>query len=247
MSPSDVRLGRRPNKGLLPSRGAVHAARNADRTGAALSATTATRVAAELRRRILLGELRPGQRLKIDDVALLCDVSHMPVREALHELEAEGVLDVFPRRGAVVRGVDAGFVRNMYDIREAIEGMLTERCAERIDQPGLARLDALVTAYELAAKKRQPAGLLDANRAIHDTINEVANNPPAVRLLTQGRLLIEALRMRFGFGSGRVDSVVAQHRALFRAIARHDVERAGYLARQHCVSARDDLLAMLHR
>jgi len=212
---------------------------------AAIGDTTAMRVAEDLRRRILLGELAPGQRLKIDDVALFCDVSHMPVREALHELEAEGVLDVFPRRGAVVRGVDAGFVRNMYDIREAIEGMLTERCAERIDKTNLARLDAVVTAYEIAATKREAAGLLEANREIHDMINDVANNPHAVRLLAQGRLLIEALRMRFGYGPGRVDTVVSQHRALFRAIAKHDVERAGRLARQHCLAARDDLLAML--
>jgi DNA-binding GntR family transcriptional regulator len=211
----------------------------------AIGATTAMRVAEDLRRRILLGELAPGQRLKIDDVAMMCDVSHMPVREALHELEAEGVLDVFPHRGAVVRGVDAGFVRNMYDIREAIEGMLSERCAARIDKVGLARLEAVVDAYEAAARKRHAPGLLDANRAIHDTINEVAANPQAVRLLGQGRLLIEALRLRFGYGPGRVDEVIAQHRAIVRAIAKHDVERAGRLARAHCIGARDDMLARM--
>ena len=51
--------------------------------------------------------------------------------------------------------------------------------------------------------------------------------------------------MRFGYGSGRVEDVVAQHRAIFRAIARHDVERAGKLARAHCITARDDLLALV--
>ena len=90
---------------------------------AALGATTATRVAAELRRRILAGEFTPGQRLKIDDLASLLAVSHMPVREALRELEGESVLEVFPHRGAVVKGVDERFVRNFYDIRAAVEGM----------------------------------------------------------------------------------------------------------------------------
>ncbi len=220
-------------------------ASNPNNDGAGIGATTAMRVAADLRRRILVGELAPGQRLKIDEVAALCDVSHMPVREALHELESEGVLDVFPHRGAVVRGVDAEFVRNTYDVREAIEGMLTERCAERIDKAGLARLEAAIDAYEAAAKKRLAPGLLDANRTIHETINDVAANPQAVRVLAQGRLLIEALRLRFGYGTGRVDVVIAQHRAIFRAIARHDVERAGKLARAHCITARDDLLALV--
>jgi DNA-binding GntR family transcriptional regulator len=214
---------------------------------AALSATTAMRVAEDLRRRILHGELRPGQRLKIDDLAALCEVSHMPIREALRDLEGEGVLDVLPHRGALIRGVDAQFVRNVYDVRAAIEGMLTERCCERIDDAGLAELTQAVAAYEAAAKRYggNPERLLDANRRIHETINAAANNAEAVRVLAQGRLLIEALRVRFGYGAGRVDAVIAQHRALLRAIARRDAERAGRLARAHCVGARDDLLARM--
>ena len=205
------------------------------------------RVAAVLRQRILVGELAPGAHLKLDEIAASCAVSHMPVREALHELESEGVIDVFPHRGAIVRGVDAQFVRDLYDVREAIEGMLTERCAKRIDKAGLARLEAAMTAHEIAARKRNPAALVTANRALHDTINEVAANPQASRVLAQGRLLIEALRLRFGYGGGRVDQVVAEHRALLRAIGKHDAAAAGRIARKHCVAARDDLLELLRR
>jgi DNA-binding GntR family transcriptional regulator len=213
----------------------------------AIGATTAMRVAADLRRRILHGEFAPGQRLKIDEIAALVDVSHMPVRVALQELEAEGVLDLLPHRGAVVRGVDADFVCNVYDVREAIEGMLTERCAERIDAAGLKRLHAANAAYESAAIDGDTSGLLDANRNIHDAINAAAANPEALRVLGQGRLLIEALRLRFGYGEGRIDTVLAQHAALYRAIAKRDVERAGRLARAHCRAARNDLLALLKR
>ena len=119
-------------------------------------ATTAMQVAADLRRRILQGELSPGQRLKIDDIAALCDVSHMPVRAALQELESEGVLDVYPHRGAVIRGVDARFVRNLLELRAAIEVMLTEHCAHAIDKAGLAELEALARDFEAAARARGP-------------------------------------------------------------------------------------------
>ena len=124
----------------------------------ASGATTAMHVAADLRRRILQGELSPGQRLKIDDIAALCNVSHMPVRGALQELEAEGVLDVYPHRGAVIRGVDARFVRNMLELRAAIEVMLTERCARSIDKAGLAALEALALDFEEAAARKDPLG-----------------------------------------------------------------------------------------
>ena len=63
-----------------------------------------------------------------------------------------------------------------------------------------------------------PATLVRANRALHDTINAAADNPEALRMLAQGRVLADALRLRFGYGDGRVDAVVAEHRALLRAI-----------------------------
>lgn len=211
----------------------------------AIGATTAMRVAEELRRRILSGELPPGQRLKIDDIAALLDVSHMPVRVALHELEAEGVLEVFPHRGAVIKGVDARFVRNLFDLRAAVEAMLTERCAERIDAAGIANLRLLAGAYEAAAAQNDAPAMVSANLRLHAAINQIADNPEAVRVLSQGRLLVQALRMRFGFGTDRAAVIVREHQALVEAIARHDLPVAGELARLHCMGARDDLLALI--
>lgn len=211
---------------------------------ASLSATTASRVAAELRRRIVGGELAPGQRLKIDELAALCAVSHMPVREALRELEGEGVLEVFPHRGAVIRGVDRRFVRNFYDVRAAIEGMLTERCAEHIDSSGFDALVAAAAEFE-AQSGGSAQALVAANRRFHDAINVAADNPEAQRMLEQGRVLADALRVRFGYGTGRVETVISEHRALLRAIERHDTERAGDIARRHCTRARDDLMKRL--
>ncbi len=209
------------------------------------SATSAMQVAADLRRRILLGEFKPGARMKIDDIAELCAVSHMPVRVALQELEAEGVLDLYPHRGAVIRAVDARFVRNMLELRAAIEVMLTEKCAQRIDRAALAELEALALDYEAAARRGEPLAIVSANLRLHDAINRVADNPEAVRMLSRGRLLIQALRVRFGFGPKRTDAVIAEHRALLRAIARKDGKRAGEIARRHCEGARDELLSLL--
>lgn len=210
---------------------------------ASLSTTTASRVADDLRRRILAGELHPGQRLKIDELAALCAVSHMPVREALRELEGEGVLEVFPHRGAVIRGVDRRFIRNLYDVRGAIEGLLAERCAELIDARTLEMLKAAANAFEEAGAHADHR--VAANSRFHAIINGAADNPEALRMLNQGRLLADALRARFGYGPGRVEAIVAEHRALVRAIARKDATQAGEIARRHCLRARDDLLKRL--
>jgi DNA-binding GntR family transcriptional regulator len=212
---------------------------------AGIGASTSMRVAADLRRRILNGELLPGSRLTIDDVAETCHVSHMPVRDALHELEREGVLDVSPRRGAMIRTVDAHFVRNTYDLRAAIEGLLTERCAAAIDAAGIEELHALAAAFDASTQRPAVLEVVQANRRLHDMINRHADNDEAIRVLGRGRLLVEALRLRFGFGPRRMASIVAEHRQLLAAIAARQVERAGRLAREHCERARDDLLARL--
>lgn len=207
-----------------------------------LSTTTAARVADELRRRILAGELMPGQRLKIDALAARLGVSHMPIREALRALEAEGVLEVYPHRGAIVRGVDRTFVENFYDIRAALEDMLASRCAARIDAGSLAKLKEAAQDFERAAGV-DPTAAVAANRRFHDIINAVADNPEAARMLAHGRVLADALRLRYGYGGGRVDTIVAEHRALVEAIERGDSAQAGHIARRHCIAARDDLVA----
>ncbi|HVF65263.1 MAG TPA: GntR family transcriptional regulator [Casimicrobiaceae bacterium] len=209
-----------------------------------LSSTTASRVADELRRRILNGEFAPGQRLKIDELAELFDVSHMPIREALRELAGEGVLEVHPHRGAVIHGVDRRFVRNFYDVRAAIEAMLAARCAERSDATVVALLKEAATRFE-AAGGDDSQGRVKADRRFHHLMNAAADNPQALRMLSQGRLLAEAMRLRFGYGGGRVEAIVAEHRALVRAIERHDADRAGEIARRHVQGARDDLLRQL--
>lgn len=216
------------------------------REGGAIGDTTAMRIAAELRRRILTGQIAPGDRLKIDEIAADCNVSHMPVRAAFQKLEVDGVLDLIPHRGAVIRSVDADFVRNLYDVRAAIEGMLAEGCAARVDATGLERLEAAVAAFESAAAgERDTAAMLAANQRFHDTVNEIPANPLAVHMLTHGRLLVESLRLRFGYNEQRLDRVLTEHRAIFHAIAKHDVESAGRLARIHAVGARDDILGWL--
>lgn len=213
--------------------------------GADTGTTTAMEVAADLRARILRGEFAPGQRLKIDDVAALCAVSHMPVRVALQELEAEGVLDLYPHRGAVIRGVDARFVRNMLNLRAAVEVMLTEQCARLIDKSSLSDISGMVLDFEAAAARQDALAIVDANLRLHHAINRVADNPEALQVLGRGRLLIQALRVRFGYRPGRTDVVRAEHRALLRAIARRDERKAGEIARKHCEGARDELLALL--
>jgi DNA-binding GntR family transcriptional regulator len=125
--------------------------------------------------------------------------------------------------------------------------MLSGRCAERIGADGLAELADAAGEVEASAARNDAAGVVAANRRFHDVINAAADNPEALRMLERGRVLADALRLRFGYGTGRAKEIIAEHTALVRAIRKRDPARAAEIARRHCMRARDDLLAQLER
>ena len=79
-----------------------------------------------------------------------------------------------------------------------------------------------------------PKARVAADRRFHDTINAAADNPQALRMLAQGRVLAEALRLRFGYGGGRVEAIIAEHRALCARSSAATAAQAGEIARRHC-------------
>lgn len=207
--------------------------------------TVYQRVHEQLRAEIIAGRLPAGARLKIQDLADRFGLSHMPVREALQQLQGEGLVVMAPNRGATVRRMDATFVRHLFDIREALEGFLTRQAATLMDAATMARLRAISAAFDAAAQARDAAAMVRSNRALHRTIMELTGNEEALRLLDLHTYLIGALRQRFGYGAGRAAQTSREHAALLKALARNDADAAGRIHDIHIRHARDDLLRLL--
>src|SRR5690606_23876747 len=92
--------------------------------------------------------IKPGERLTIDMLTTRYRVSHMPIREALRQLEGEGVLQSLAHRGFRVEAITEESIRNLYDIRVAVESMLGRRAAERATDADIAELEMLEAQYE---------------------------------------------------------------------------------------------------
>jgi DNA-binding GntR family transcriptional regulator len=214
-------------------------------TALPFGATVYQRVHEQLRAEIISGRLPAGSRLKIQDLATRFGLSHMPVREALQQLQGEGLVVMAPNRGATVRRMDATFVRHLFDIREALEGFLTRQAAGMIDAPTLGRLRAISDAFDAAGRAGDAAAMVASNRAFHRAIMEVTGNDEALRLLDLHTYLIGAMRLRFGYGAGRAAQTSREHAALLRALTRRDAEAAGRIHDTHIRHARDDLLRVL--
>src|SRR5438876_6200001 len=124
-------------------------------------ATTATTdICDRVRDDIVAGALPFGSRLTLEQLATRYATGHMPIREALRQLQGEGLVVQAPNRGARVRAVDVEFVRNIFDLRIVIESMLARRAAERITPEEIATLEAMERAYEACIEARDFAGAL---------------------------------------------------------------------------------------
>lgn len=200
-----------------------------------------------LRDEILDGQLAPGARLKIGELGARFGLSHMPVREALQKLEGEGLVVVAPNRGASVRQVNALLLGHVYDVIEALDSMLTAKAALLASDADLRRIRQSERAFAAAARRRDWRACLACNDTFHKAIHAASGNAEAMRLISTPDGLIRALRSRLGYGSERLDDIVAQHAAIVDAIETQDAVRAHQLAVAHIDAARKDLVERLAR
>ena len=211
------------------------------------SKTASIEICDRIRDDIVAGNLPFGSRLTLHRLATRYATGEMPVREALRQLQGEGLVVQTPNCGARVRAVDVDFVSNIFDLRIAIESMLTRRAAERIKPDELAALDAVQDDYEARIAERDFAGALTANRAFHRIINEAASNPEASGLLDRHWGLIAALWNLHGYGEERAAGVISDHHQMIRAFATRDAEVAACLAMAHAAKAKQELIARMLR
>lgn len=212
-----------------------------------MSETTTARVKASIRMDILRGILSAGSRINLQELAKRYGISAIPIREAVRELAGEGLVELHAHKGAVVRGVDRRFVRNMYDIRAALEQMLVSAAIKRL---GAVELQAIRTAaadYEARSSSGDVQAMLASNVRLHRTINKAADNPEALRILEQGWELVLALRFYFGFGEDRMAAIREDHRALVDALERRSETDAVEISRAHCERACRDLVQQMER
>lgn len=210
----------------------------------AINTPTYMRLRDQVRVDIVSGIWPLGSHVTLAQLAEHYQVSANPVREALLQLQGEGVIAMRMNRGAVIPLVDERYIDNLYRLRGAVQSMLVRDAARMAIPEQVNRMMELAAAYETAAQSNDPAACVEANRNLHRHIDVIADNPLAVDLLQGRATLVDAYRRSVGYGTGRLDLVVAQHRQIVRAIAAGDEEKAAQAMLEHTDSSRLDLLAI---
>ena len=186
-----------------------------------------------LRRAILTGELKPGERLMEIHLANRLGVSRTPIREAIRKLELEGLVTMIPRRGAEVAQITEKSLQDVLEVRRALDALCAELACDRITQEGKEALKKTCDSFEDATKKGNVVNIAEADVALHDIIVEATGNRRLIQLINN--LSEQMYRYRFEYikdESGH-ENLVNEHRMIYESIMNGDRERAAAAARLH--------------
>lgn len=189
-----------------------------------------------IRRAILERRLNPRQRLIETELAAMLGVSRTPVREALSRLEVDGLVDLQPTGGFIVRDIEDELAE-IYELRQRIEGYAANLAARRITPEELARLDDVCSRGLAAVDAEDLNGRVELNNAFHRLLTEASHSPRLIRLTGSYREYF----LNAGF-LRRYDRDTAvrhhrQHSAILDAVRRGQGDLAERLVAEHFQSA----------
>jgi DNA-binding GntR family transcriptional regulator len=198
-----------------------------------------------LRDEIISGDIPADSRLTIIEIAKRFSVSQMPVREALQRLQGEGLIKGIPHKGARVISIDEQFVRNIYEVRGVMEGLLACGSLSGISTAMIRALKDINRKISEVTGDEKTEEILTLDREFHIKIYEHSDNYVAFDIHNNFTSLLSKLRSKYGFGPFRLNDLIRQHEdiiAALRAKDRTDIER---VVRKHRVGSMKDLLEQM--
>lgn len=186
-----------------------------------------------LRQAILIGELKPGERLMEIHLANKLGVSRTPIREAIRKLELEGLVTMIPRRGAEVAQITEKSMSDVLEVRRAVDALCTELACERISSEEIEELEAACHKFEEAVKTSDARICAQADVEFHDIIVKATGNMRLVQLINN--LSEQMYRYRFEYlkDVSKYSSLVEEHRIICGSIKARDKSAASEAAKLH--------------
>jgi DNA-binding GntR family transcriptional regulator len=185
-----------------------------------------------LRNAILDGIFEPNERIREENIAALASVSRTPVREAIHRLEVDNLVQD-SSQGLVVGSVSPDELAELCAVREVLEGMASHLAATARSEIDVLSLQNILHDYQQATEKQDVQQLVVLNHAFHETIWQAARNRYLFHELITLRNNIERLQKTTLHEPHRQQEALAQHRLVLEAIINHDGDAAEQLTRQH--------------
>lgn len=201
-----------------------------------------------LRRAILRGELKPGERLMEIQLANKLGVSRTPIREAIRKLELEGLVLMVPRKGAEVAEITEKNLRDVLEVRCALEELAVQLACDRIDPERMQQLLDAAAHFQDILGTADITELGEADEAFHDVIFQATDNRRLIQLLNNLREQMYRYRIEYLKKKECYPQLLEEHAAIIQAIREHDKAKATEITVQHINNQVDTVVDTLrHR
>ncbi|GAX90114.1 GntR family transcriptional regulator [Effusibacillus lacus] len=189
------------------------------------------RVVSRLREAILKGEFEPGERLVQEELAEAMGVSRMPIREALRQLEKEGLVTLEPHKGAIVTPVTSNDIEEIYYLRAVLEAIAVERSLPNLTQEDKRTLRQLADDMEQAALSEDVEQFVLKNAEFHRIMRKGCG-------WRRAHMILEMLWHGFpphtpGILPGQMERSLTEHKEMLELIEKGDAERLQSVIRKH--------------
>ncbi|MGE6370976.1 GntR family transcriptional regulator [Planococcus kocurii] len=198
---------------------------------------------------IIIGDFEPGQRLTEEALAIQLNISRTPIRKAIQQLESDGLVTPFQRRGVIVREFSLTDIRQIYDLRSILESMAAGEAALNCSAENLKKIIETNELYEKAISKHTQSDLTSiqniqqTNQAFHEAIFEATNNEHLRFHI--GKVIVVPLIFRsfYWYSETKLLQSLESHKTLIEAIRNREPERAKSAMKEHILQGRDYVFA----
>ena len=199
-----------------------------------------------LRQAILRGELKPGERLMEIQLANKLGVSRTPIREALRKLELEGLVNMVPRKGAEVADITEKSLRDVLEVRKALEELSVQLACEKITEEEIEELKRAAERFKDTLDDQDVTKIAEADVAFHDIIYTATDNQKLILLLNylreqMYRYLVEYLKKEEAY-----PQLIAEHEELIDNISKRNKEEATRIMCEHIDNQVATVINVIH-
>lgn len=206
------------------------------------SSSLSRRIFSQIQNDILNGVYEPGESLIETRLSEELGVSRTPVREALRQLELEGLVQSIPNRGVRVKGVSAKDIQDIYTIRMLIEGLAARWAAEKITPGEMEELKEAVDLEEFFTRRNDYSHLMKLDSRFHDIIFKASKSKPLMHTLSTFHHYVQKARKISLSNPKRAMEVLSEHKAIMQAIIDKNADTAERLTIEHVKNASRNLI-----
>ena len=187
----------------------------------------------QLQKDILGGKMKAGAKLTEQKICDQYKVSRTPVREALRQLEAEGLIETIPNRGAFVVGFSEQDISDMHRLRKIYEIQAVKWAIERITDEEMEALEETFDFMEFYTQKKDVGKMLEINVGFHQLIYTASHNKMLRHLLSSYQVYLKLTSKSESYGETYLSDVLEEHRAIFQAFKDEDPEAGARAMEYH--------------